>query len=114
MRITWSGRARVAVLSGTLALGGLIGGLGFAAPAAAASAPIDVNEACRLTWNDPFSKIATSGVGPYSLFCYHIRYGIPQEFWYQGGVDLQKWCNVRLPGSRAVPGRYWWDWSCQR
>jgi hypothetical protein len=93
------------------------------APKASAAVWYGVNmqRACQYTYNDSMAYANTLNVlSPYSWYCYHERLGYPYEWWYLGGVDVQKYCSITYPGSVAtVAGswyRYWpaYRWACVR
>jgi hypothetical protein len=82
---------------------------------------VNMQRACQYTYNDSMAYANTLNLSsPYSWYCYHERLGYPYEWWYLGGVDVQKYCSITYPGSVAtVAGswyRYWpaYRWACVR
>jgi hypothetical protein len=103
-----------------LALGEI---LTVTAPAQAAGGifyQTNVTGACVNTYNDPYQSAYVSNLwSPYTWWCAHQRVGYPYEWWYEGGVDFQAWCNHHYPGSSAVVADSWassypaFRWRCR-
>lgn len=68
---------------------------------------INMSKACKYSNdNDRFSYANTYNIfSASSWYCYHQRIGVPYEFWFQGGVDIQRYCSIEHPGTRAVNER---------
>jgi hypothetical protein len=82
---------------------------------------INMNRACQYTYNDSMAYANTLNLwSPYSWYCYHERLGYPYEWWYLGGVDVQKYCSITYPGSAATVAARWYNywpayrWACVR
>ena len=103
----------VATISGTLVV----------APPAQAAIYYGVNmqQACKDTYNDSRSQAAyTNPWSPYSWYCSHIQVPYPPQYYWQGGVNVQKYCTIHYPGSAAIVAPSWYDywpiyrWVCSR
>jgi hypothetical protein len=97
-------------------------GLAFTVPSASAATTYGVNmsQACKYTYNNP-SLYADYGNywNPFSWYCvsWSVTLSVPPSYTYTpvGGVDVQKYCSITYPGSRAVIVT--WNvsgWRCQR
>ena len=93
------------------------------APKASAAVWYGVNmqRACQYTYNDSMAYANTLNLlSPYSWYCYHERFGYPYEWWYLGGVNVQKYCSITYPGSVATVAGSWYSrwpayrWACVR
>lgn len=110
----------IAVSAGLLSLGAS----GVAVPASAASdakTPRSVNmtyeypvyeyKVCNLQGH--FGASFSNPWNPYSWYCYDLS--IPFGVTFAGGLDVQNYCNVYHPGSRATatkPTAAYDSWKC--
>jgi hypothetical protein len=113
-------RIWTALLAGMVALGVT----SFAQPASAftPSYPVDMTQACRYTYGryDAGARYLNV-INPFSWTCGYSLWTAsfpPAASWQWvtlGGVDVQRYCSITYPGSRAV--LVVWSalgWRCQR
>lgn len=89
------------------------------APAASAAVNHNVNysQACKDTYNDGYAvaRSTASWQSPLSNYCVHVHAGSPFNNWILGGANVQQYCSIAFPGSRAVVIN--WNstdgWKCQ-
>ena len=114
-------RRRLATLGAVLTM--TIGAALVVAPPADAAVYYHVNmsQACKDTYNDSGSWAAFwNPWNPYSWYCSHLEGPYPPVYRWQGGVDIQKYCNKHYPGSKATVAPKWFDywpiyrWACVR
>jgi hypothetical protein len=98
-------------------------GLSLTAPSASAATTdygVSMNQACKYTYNNP-SLFADYGNywNPFSWYCvsWSLTVSLPPSWTYTpvGGVDVQKYCSITYPGSRAVVVAWnAYGWRCRR
>jgi hypothetical protein len=118
---TRKGRRRVALLLATGAA--VIGGVSVATVVPASAVTdygISMTQACRYTWGGPqYWADFNNPFNPYSWVCRQNSYtvGFPPSVTVTtvGGVDVQKYCTITYPGSRAVIVSWnAYGWRCRR
>ncbi len=112
----------------------LLAGAGIAIAGVAAVAPavtagpasastdygISMVQACRYTYNNPTAyALFVQASNPFSWYCVEpssVMIGLPPSVTVVnlGGVDVQKYCSITYPGSRAVIVAWnAYGWRCQ-
>lgn len=62
-------------------------------------------------WQGHLGAAFYNQFNPYSWFCFNGSY--PVSFTYEGGLNLEGWCNTYHPGSHAeILGGTVYDWYC--
>lgn len=97
---------------------GLLFGL-TAGQASAADYGVDMNQACRYTYNNPAAW--ADFMNPFDAHSWvceiaSATIGIPPSVTISvlGGVDVQKYCTITRPGSRAVVvAQNAYGWRCR-
>ncbi|MER6284445.1 hypothetical protein [Streptomyces sviceus] len=114
-------KTAAAVVSLFLMVGGALGiSLATAGPAAAADYGISVNQACKYTYNTPSTWADSINLAdPFAWVCRMNTYTATLPPAVQvvslGGVDMQKYCSITYPGSRAVIVSWnAYGWKCRR
>jgi hypothetical protein len=114
-----SGRRLAALAVALAATGGIVA---VAPPAQAAVLyRVNMTQACKDTYRDAQSMAAyTNPWSAYSWYCSHVEVPYPPVYRWQGGVDIQRYCNIHYPNSQALVGPSWLDslpiyrWVCSR
>ena len=113
-------RKRLAVIGLIVALAGVLP-IATASPAAAATDyGVSMNQACRYTYGgSQYWADFNNWFSPFSWVCRQNSYtfSIPPAVTVTtvGGVDVQKYCSITYPGSRAVVVAWnAFGWRCRR
>ena len=118
-RPQWQRRLGVLAAAAAALTGGL-SALGATPAAAATDYSVNMTQACRYTYNGPqYWADFNNWSNPFSWVCRQNSYtvSIPPAVTITtvGGVDVQKYCTIAYPGSRAVVA-VWnaYGWRCRR
>jgi hypothetical protein len=78
---------------------------------------MNMDVACHYTYGgSQYGAAFYSPTNPFSWVCRHISFNTGSfGMIVDGGVDMQKYCSITYPGSRAVIVSWnVWGWRCRR